>query len=471
MTGTRKRLVFLVFAATAALLPGAPGGRLAAAAAFSAVPLTDTGASTYFGFAGGLYPGGNLVPVTHGAAGAARAAAVTPLDTNGNPSAGGKIVMVSIGMSNTTQEFCNPANPAPCNSWSFVGQAAADPGVNHSTLALVNGAAGGKSASYWVSPALPDYDRVRDTDLAPAGLTEKQVQIGWVKVANPGPTVSLPSASSDAYTLETQMGQIVRAMKTRYPNLKLVYFSSRIYAGNATTTLNPEPYAYEYGFAVKWIVQAQIDQMANGGTIVDSRAGDLNYNTGAPWIAWGPYLWANGTAPRSDGLTWQLADFQSDGTHPSQSGQTKVAGLLLSFFKAEPTARPWFLAAAPALSFHAASPCRVADTRNPAGPLGGPALAANGSRSFQIAGQCGVSPTAKATALNVTVTAPSAAGFLRLYPGDSTPPATSTISYSAGQTRADNAVLGLGAAGDVGIHCDQNSGTVHVILDVVGWFE
>jgi hypothetical protein len=125
----------------------------------------------------------------------------------------------------------------------------------------------------------------------------------------------------------------------------------------------------------------------------------------------------------------------------------------------------------PALSFHTVTPCRIADTRNPDGPEGGPALVANENRDFQVAGQCGVSSTAKAAALNVTVTTPTAAGFLRLYPGGSSPPATSTINYSAGQTRANNAILGLGAAGDLAIHCDQASGTTHVILDVVGWFE
>jgi hypothetical protein len=99
------------------------------------------------------------------------------------------------------------------------------------------------------------------------------------------------------------------------------------------------------GFAVKWLVQAQIDQTTNGGRVVDVRAGDLNYNSAAPWLAWGPYLWADGTNARSDGLTWERADFVSDGTHPSEaSGVKKVGTLLLSFFKTSPHTRCWFLA-------------------------------------------------------------------------------------------------------------------------------
>lgn len=320
----------------AAVAQGAPS--------FSATPLTDMGAQSYLGFSGGLYSNGsNQAPADHAVAGALKAALVRPLDTNGNPSPTGKVVLLSIGMSNTTQEFCAQGNPQPCNSWSFMGQAAADPSVNRTTLAIVNGAQGGKAATFWDSPTDPDYDRVRDTDLLPAGLTEAQVEVAWLKVANISPTRSLPSSTADAYTLETEMGNIVRALKVRYPNLQLVYLSSRTYGGYATTNLNPEPYAYESGFAVKWLIQAQIDQMANSGAIVDARAGDLNYNTVAPWIAWGPYLWADGANPRSDGLTWQPADVRpDDGTHPSTSGQQKVGALLLSFFKAAPTAQSWF---------------------------------------------------------------------------------------------------------------------------------
>jgi hypothetical protein len=308
------------------------------------LPLEDLGAGSYLGYTGGLYPGGsNSLPALHDSVGLARARSVTPLDTAGNPDPSGKMVLLSLGMSNTTQEFCSGAStPNACTSTSFMGQAAADPAVNHTTLAIVNGARGGQDARTWVAATAANYDTVRLNRLAPLGLTERQVQIVWVKEADAGPTVSLPNPQADAYQLQSYLGNIARALKSRYPNLKLVFFSSRIYAGYATTTLNPEPYAYESGFAVKWLVGAQIAQMQNGGAVTDSRAGDLNYAT-APWLGWGAYLWADGMTPRSDGLTWAATDFGSDGTHPSQAGAAKVGDLLLAFFKTSPYSRCWFL--------------------------------------------------------------------------------------------------------------------------------
>ena len=319
---------------------------LLAALLWLAIPLNDLGNGMYLGFPGGLYENGtNVAPSDHLAAGLAHAARVRPLDANGNPSPNGKIVMISVGMSNTTQEFCAAGNPAPCNAWSFIGQAAADPAVNHSTLVLVNGASGGQDAKTWDSPSAANWDHVRVNDLEPLGLTEKQVQIAWIKQADAGPTASLPSPNADAWHLESELGKIVRALKVRYPNIRLAYVTSRIYAGYASTTLNPEPYAYESGFAVKWLVQAQIDQRRRGA--IDPKAGDLNDESAAPWIGWGPYPWADGMNARSDGLTWSRSDLVSDGTHPSQSGQQKVGAMLLAFFRSDPTARSWFLSSPP----------------------------------------------------------------------------------------------------------------------------
>lgn len=309
----------------------------------SFVPLTDLRSGSYLGFQGGLYPGGvNVAPAPHDSVGRARARRLRPLDANGNEASSGKYVLLSIGMSNTTQEFCSGTSAPPCNPWTFVGQALADASVNRASLELVNGAAGGRTAQAWDSPADPDYDRIRDTRLAPRGLSESQVQAVWVKVANAQPSSSLPAANADAHTLVAQMGGIARALRSRYPNVRQVFFSNRIYAGYAVTALNPEPYAYESDFAVKWVVQAQIDQMRTGA--IDPRAGNLNYDSAAPWIAWGPDLWANGTTARSDGLTYVRTDLVADGTHPSESGQQKVGRLLLEFFKSSPHTSCWFLA-------------------------------------------------------------------------------------------------------------------------------
>lgn len=321
------------------------------------VPLSDLGSGLYLGrFQGGLYPGGeNEPPPAHLAEGVARARAIGPLDVNGSPSATGRVVLLSIGMSNASQEFCSQPGTEPCNDWSFMGQAAQHPDVDREQLVIVNGARGGQVATEWDSPLDSNYDLVRDDVLEPRGLSEAQVQVVWLKNANRNPSVPLadcgddvsacPEDPADAALLEARLASIVRAIRVRYPNAALVLLSSRIYAGYATVALNPEPYAYESGFAMKWLIEAQIEQMSGGG--VDPIAGDLDWSDGIPWLGWGPYLWANGTTPRSDGLTWPCSDFEDDGIHPGPVAEQKGGAALLEFFLGSELTQPWFRAPEP----------------------------------------------------------------------------------------------------------------------------
>jgi hypothetical protein len=126
-----------------------------------------------------------------------------------------------------------------------------------------------------------------------------------------------------------------------------------------------------------------------------------------------------------------------------------------------------------AAKFYSVPPCRVADTRNPAGPSGGPALAANGARSFVLVGICGIPSTATAVALNLTVVDETDAGDLRVYPAGSTIPLASAINFTVGKVRANNAVVPLGTAGQISIQCDMapgSKGQTHFLFDVTGFF-
>jgi len=200
------------------------------------------------------------------------------VQVNGNASASGKIVFVAVGRSTAVDEFT-----------VFMNQAATNSGVNHATLAIVNGAVTGAMPCVWTvvsgpppcNPTLGNlYDRVRDMVLAPLGLTEKQVQAAWIEEYNSDPaaegfqTLCDPTVAgclnnvghTEALRYEQQLGNILRAAKTRWPNLQQAFHSSRIYGGFATTNHSSEPYPYEYGFSVKWLVQAQILQIRSGGT-------------------------------------------------------------------------------------------------------------------------------------------------------------------------------------------------------------
>ena len=132
----------------------------------------------------------------------------------------------------------------------------------------------------------------------------------------------------------------------------------------------------------------------------------------------------------------------------------------------------------PALNFYTLAPCRVVDTRNANGPLGGPVMSAGQVRSFpmlSLASGCGISATARALSVNVTVVPVSGSGFARLFPGDAAPPPTSTVNFPAGVVRANNGVFGLSRAGDgslaVLVNAGGGTGQAHVIIDVNGYFQ
>ncbi len=123
--------------------------------------------------------------------------------------------------------------------------------------------------------------------------------------------------------------------------------------------------------------------------------------------------------------------------------------------------------------FYTLPPCRLLDTRNADGPLGGPALSAGVARTFELAGTCGVPIAARALSLNITVTQASASGDLRLHAAGTPAPVATSINFKAGGTRANNAIAGISddRMGALTVEPDLASGTVHLIVDVNGFFE
>ena len=288
---------------------------------------------SYFGEDGGLYGNGeNNLPSSHSDKAQEAAELIVPRDFNGQPGSNGKIGLVSIGFSNTRQEFSK-----------FIMLANSDSDKSSSVVA-VNGAQGSQTAQRWADNS--DSQRpwiALDNEVSSSGLSSAQVQVVWMKFTNflnqgAGP---LPSTGW-VNTLRDDIATVTKRLKTKYPNLKVIYMSSRIYAGYTTRQLNPEPYAYESAFSHRKVI---LDQINGGG------ATSTNYNN-APVLLWGPYLWADGLGAdgvvggvggREDGLEYECSDYETDGTHPADNAEEKVANMLLSFFKEDDLTKTWFL--------------------------------------------------------------------------------------------------------------------------------
>jgi hypothetical protein len=304
-------LVAALAAASATLSKDAPASSKRSGADCSLtstglIPLTDMGNRRYRGYRGGLYPAGRNTPAPkYLRKGQAASKLVKPIN--------GKIVLLSIGMSNATAEFS-----------AFKRSSDRDTQVN-ANLVVVDGAQDGFDATKIIKR--PVYWDNADARLAAEGVSPNQVQVVWLKEAIAGEDRPFPR---DMRALQKDLRQIVKTMRYRYPNLKIVYLSSRTYGGYAVTGLNPEPAAYDGAYAVRAVIQERMSGKLKG-----------------PWLAWGPYLWTDGLAGRRDGLQWTCNDVEDDGTHPSKDGVQKVVTMLTTFFKSDPTAKRWYVARPP----------------------------------------------------------------------------------------------------------------------------
>ena len=311
------------------------GGKSAAPAPWTQhlTPLTELGTAKYKGEDGGLYGGGkNEPPKNHLEAAMKKSAKIQPLDADGKPSKDGKIGLLSVGMSNTTQEYSRFKQIADADS------------AKSPRVIIVDGAQGGQTGMKWADTKSPLWSEV-DNRLQQAGVSPQQVQVAWMKQAEAGPAQH-GDFPKHAKLLQDNLVKSLANLKQKFPNLRIVYLSSRIYAGYATTGLNPEPYAYEEAFTMRWLIQ---DQIAGKPELnFDAAKGAVK----SPLLLWGPYLWADGETPRkADGLIYTREDLShADGTHPTQSGQQKVANLLLNFLKTDPTAKGWFTGEPPKTS-------------------------------------------------------------------------------------------------------------------------
>src|ERR1041385_7727290 len=120
------------------------------------------------------------------------------------------------------------------------------------------------------------------------------------------------------------------------------------------------------------------------------------------------------------------------------------------------------------LAFFPVTPCRLVDTRLPAGPLGGPSLVGYAARTFPfLSSPCNLPATVKAYSLNYTSVPHGVLGFLTTWPGGQPQPLVSTLNATSGATTANAAIVPAGTNGDVSVFVTHNS---DLVIDVNGYF-
>ena len=123
---------------------------------------------------------------------------------------------------------------------------------------------------------------------------------------------------------------------------------------------------------------------------------------------------------------------------------------------------------ATAYAFYPVTPCRVADTRGAAGPLGAPALSAGQPRNLPLQmGACSLPTSAQTYSLNITAVPRGPLAYLTVWPSGQAQPLVSTLNATTGAVTANAAIVRAGQAGDISVFA---AGDTDLIVDVNGFF-
>lgn len=120
------------------------------------------------------------------------------------------------------------------------------------------------------------------------------------------------------------------------------------------------------------------------------------------------------------------------------------------------------------LDFYNITPCRVADTRNANGPLGGPSISAGGTRSFPVATACNIPAAATAYSLNFTAVPKQTLLYITAWPEGQGQPTASVLNAPTGTVVANAAIIPAGTpSGGVSVYA---SDATDVVIDINGYF-
>ena len=298
------------------------------------IPIQDLGADYYMGtYQGGMYPGGSNVPPTiHLKKGLGIVKKLKPLDTLGVVNyETGKIVVAGFGASTVGGPF------------NHMIQLSKDDLTLNPCVKTVNAANGSDGLEALYVDNFEYWEYIRIYKLGLKGVTPIQVQVAWLMHSS---RIDSNSADTGPFidSLVARFKVALQAMQIIYPNLKVVFISGFPYGGYADTMkvlyhVIAEPASYNHNFAVKQLISDQISG--------DPELRYIEPGKVAPYIVWGPPLWADGITPNEySGLSWNCeTEFTPDGGgyHMTNLGKDKVGGILWDFFKTDTLAEGWFM--------------------------------------------------------------------------------------------------------------------------------